>query len=66
MMNKIFKDISEKLKIYIDDIIVKSIKEGLYDEHLVGMFQYVGQFNMRPSLEKRTLKVRDENSWASI
>lgn len=42
MMNMVFKkEIDETLEVYMDDMIVKSNKEGLHDQHIACVFRRV-------------------------
>lgn len=59
MMNKIFhEEIGEMLKVYIDDMIVKSVQKELHTQHLQHVFKRDQEYNIRLNLKKCTLGVR--------
>src|ERR1044072_3709660 len=62
MMNKIFKgEIRDMLKVYMDDMIVKSQEEVNLSIHLRKCFDQARRVKMRFNPEKCTFGVRSEN-----
>jgi hypothetical protein len=59
MMNKVFqKEIWDMLKVYMDNMIVKSAEETQQRHHLEVVFSRVHQYNMRLNPEKCTFGVK--------
>lgn len=61
MMNKIFQEeIGEALKVYMDDMIEKSSRDELRNQHLQQVFKRIMEYNLRLNHTKCTFGVRDD------
>jgi len=59
MINKVFRnEIWDMLKVYMDDMIVKSTKEYQHKVHLEPIFTRVHQYNMCLNPDKCTFRVK--------
>ena len=53
LVNKMFqKQIEASMEVYIDDMLVKSVKSKLYITHLAEAFQVLKRYNMKLNLAK--------------
>ena len=58
LVNKMFqKHIGTSMKVYINDMLVKSIKAGLHVNHLAEAFQVLKDYKMKLNLTKRAFRV---------
>ena len=58
MVNKVFKElIRNTIEVYIDDMIVKSLKSSNHIQHLEEAFVFVQKFNVKLNPEKCTFGV---------
>ena len=58
LVNKMFKkQIGTSMEVYIDDMVVKSVKAGLHVNHLVVAFHVMKDYNMKLNPTKRAFGV---------
>ena len=57
-MNKMFqKHIGASMEVYIDDMLVKSVKAKLHVDHLAESFQVLKDYKMKLNLTKCAFRV---------
>ena len=66
LVNKVLqKQIGASMDVYIDDMLVKSVKAELYVAHLAESFQVLKNYNMKLNPPSVPLESQPENSWVS-
>ena len=66
LMNKMFAhQIRRNVQVYVDDMFVKSLREGDHLDDLRETFNTLRSYNMKLNPKKCAFDVTVENSWAS-
>ena len=66
LMNKMFAhQIERNVQVYVDDMMVKSIREDYHLNDLEETFDILRSYNMKLNPSKCAFGARQENSWVS-
>ena len=66
LMNKMFvHQLGRNVQVYVDDMLVKSVREKDHLNDLQETFNTLRSYNMKLNLSKCMFGVTAENSWAS-